>query len=97
MYTIDINAAEHIVLGERWALITDPYAAYRIKPSDGASIVGHGRQGDIIQVKGTAIAVDGLNAKRSLWYQFSTGWLPEKTIQVYSNKLKAEFAAEKIK
>ncbi|WP_428768361.1 hypothetical protein V1L52_07365 [Treponema sp. HNW] len=94
---IDISAAEAIVPGERWALIIEPYAAYRIKPSSFASVSAHGRQGDIEKVSGTFIDIDDVHAVQgSLWYRFSSGWLPEKTVRIYSNKLKAEFAAGKM-
>ena len=94
---IDISAAESLVPGERWALIVEPYAAYRIKPSFTAGISAHGRQGDIEKVSGTFIDADSASRERAmLWYCFSSGWLPEKTVRVYSNKLKAEFAAGKI-
>lgn len=94
---IDISAAESLVPGEQWALIIEPYAAYRIKPSFTAGISAHGRQGDIEKVSGTFIDVDSASRERAmLWYCFPSGWLPEKTVRVYSNKLKAEFAAGKI-
>lgn len=94
---IDISAAEAVVPGERWALIIEPYAAYRIKPSFSASVSAHGRQGDIEKVSGTFIDIDDVHAVQgSLWYCFSSGWLPEKAVRVYSNKLKAEFAAGKV-
>ena len=94
---IDISAAEAVVPGERWALIIEPYAAYRIKPSFSASVSAHGRQGDIEKVSGTFIDTDSVSDEHGiLWYCFSSGWLPEKTVRVYSNKLKAEFAAGKI-
>lgn len=94
---IDISAAESLVPGEQWALIIEPYAAYRIKPSFTAGISAHGRQGDIEKVSGTFIDADSAFRERAmLWYCFSSGWLPEKTVRVYSNKLKAEFAAGKM-
>ena len=94
---IDISAAESLVPGEQWALIIEPYAAYRIKPSFTAGISAHGRQGDIEKVDGTFIDTDSVSDEHGmLWYCFSSGWLPEKTVRVYSNKLKAEFAAGKI-
>ena len=94
---IDISAAEAIVPGERWALISEPYAAYRIKPDFTAAVSAHGRQGDIEKVDGTFIDTDSVSDEHGIvWYRFSSGWLPEKAVRVYSNKLKAEFAAGKI-
>lgn len=94
---IDISAAESLVPGEQWALIIEPYAAYRIKPGFSAAVSAHGRQGDIEKVSGTFIDTDSVSDEHGiLWYCFSSGWLPEKTVRVYSNKLKAEFAAGKI-
>jgi len=111
---IDLSAGETVVLGERWALIVEPYAAYRIRPSFSASVSAHGREGDIVKVSGTFIdtsipkppaasskpektntpSTHSNGTSSVLWYQFSSGWLPEKTVRIYSNKLKAEFAAE---
>ncbi|MFC2419869.1 MAG: hypothetical protein ACFNOL_02175 [Treponema maltophilum] len=96
-YTIDMRNTDRIVLGERWALITEAYASYRIKPSYNASVAAHGRQGDIIKVGGTYIDDSSGAQKRTVWYRFSAGWLPENAVNVYANKLQAEGAAGKIK
>ena len=81
-YTIDMRNTDRIVLGERWALITEAYASYRIKPSYNG---------------GTYIDDSSGAQKRTVWYRFQAGWLPENAVNVYANKLQAEGAAGKIK
>lgn len=91
---IDISEAENIGFAEHWALINEPYAAYRIKPSDTAGTASHSRQGDVVKLIGSYI--DVRDGQRSLWYQFEAGWLPESAVSLFSNKLQAEFAAKTV-
>lgn len=76
----------------QWALITVPYAAFREDTDWESNILGHCRKGDILQVKGTAV----YNGKEN-WYYFIGGWLPESSLNIYSNRLKAETAAGQLK
>ncbi|MGP1510052.1 hypothetical protein [Treponema lecithinolyticum] len=91
---IDISEVENIGFAEPWALINEPYAAYRIKPSDTADAASHGRQGDVVKLIGSYI--DIRDGQRRLWYQFTAGWLPETAVSLFSNKLQAEFAAKNV-
>lgn len=75
-----------------WAVIVDPYAAYKTDLDWNADIAGHCRKGDVLQVLGNA--TDSNNVK---WYRFLEGWLPENCLSVYSNRYKAQTAADSLK
>jgi hypothetical protein len=88
---VDLSAVENLALSVEWAVISDPYAAYRIKPQEETNITAHGRRGDVLPVVGKSLTKNGI------WYQFAEGWLPHSAVQIYSNKLKAESVANSIK
>ncbi len=75
-----------------WAVVTDPYAAFRNEHSWEAEVVGHCRRGDILQVKGLSV-----NSEKESWYVFSSGWLPASSVDIYSNRLRAQGAAALLK
>lgn len=76
----------------QWAVVVEPYAAFR-KTTDWASeINGHCRKGDILQIKGNAVFNNSEN-----WYYFDGGWLPVSVLDIYSNRYKAESAAGLLK
>lgn len=75
-----------------WAVVLDPYAAYRSETSWEAAVKGHCRKGDILQVLGTSSAENG-----ETWYRFDEGWLPDSAVSVYSNRYRAETASKLIK
>ena len=75
-----------------WALITDPYAAYKSDMNWNANIFGHCRKGEILQVLGKSIDSDN-----SVWYKFEEGWLPSSCLSIYSNRYKAQTALNNIK
>ncbi len=72
-----------------WALICEPYAAFRKTADWSAEVISHCRKGDIFMLKGTLISNDKEN-----WYYFDQGWLPESVLLVYSNYFKAKAAKE---
>lgn len=74
-----------------WAVVEDPYAAYRSECNWDSSVTGHCRKGDILQIKGKSI-----DAKKDNWYLFANGWLPENCLSIYSNRLKAKAVSEKL-
>ncbi|MBR5645969.1 MAG: hypothetical protein IKX23_04950 [Treponema sp.] len=75
-----------------WALITDPYAAYRKDYNWESENVGHCRRGEILRVVGKSIDQDNFE-----WYLFEEGWLPSSCLTVYSNRYKAVNAAKSFK
>lgn len=76
----------------QWALVVDPYSAFRAEASWTSDVTGHCRKGDIFQVLGASF-----DAEREEWLNFTFGWLPLSAVSVYSNRYKAESAAAILK
>lgn len=74
-----------------WAVVNDPYAAYRIKPTWESDVAGHCRKAEILQVKGKS-----LDENLQSWYLFDGGWLSSDCLSIYNNWYKASAAAAKI-
>lgn len=91
---VDLSSAPLLPVDSQWALVMDPYALYRSEPSASATTAGYGRRGDLREVMGKRIVSE--NKKQVIWYQFSSGWLPESSVQIYSNELKATSAAKNL-
>ena len=92
---IDLSTAPALPVNVQWAVIVDPYAIYRSEPSLSASSAGYGRRGDLQEITGKRIVTE--SKKQVIWYSFSSGWLPETSVQVHSNELKAQAAAQELK
>lgn len=75
-----------------WALVTDPYATYRKEIDWNAEITGHCRRGEILQVFAKSI-----DKEKNIWYKFENGWLPQNCLSIYTNRYKAQTAAENLK
>ncbi|MFI3258176.1 MAG: hypothetical protein R3Y36_07765 [Spirochaetales bacterium] len=88
---IDVSGTVGLATSSQWAVIIDPYVSYRTVPGDLAKASTYGRTGDVIEVIGSTIA--DYSGTKILWYQFENGWLPETILNVYTNKLQAEFMA----
>lgn len=69
----------------QWAVVSEPYAAFKESKDWSASVIGHCRKGDILQIKGKS-----LDSKNEVWYYFEQGWLPSSSVLVYNNRLKAQ-------
>ena len=91
---IEFNESHPLSLAPdvEWALITDPYAAYRSTIEWNAEVTNHCRRGDILQVYAKSI-----DNEKTVWYKFEEGWLPETCLAIYSNRYKAQTAAENLK
>lgn len=74
-----------------WAVVLDPYAAYRDTTSWDSRVVSYCRKGDILQVTGSA-TIKGSGT----WYKFNSGWLPESAVRLYDNRFRAETAAKQL-
>ncbi|MCF0125747.1 MAG: hypothetical protein HUJ68_08360 [Clostridia bacterium] len=72
-----------------WAVVTDPYAAYKKENSWSSGVAGHCRKGDILMVKGKSVSSD-----KEIWYYFENGWLADSCVSIYSNQLKAKAVSE---
>ncbi|MCR4734243.1 MAG: hypothetical protein K5829_04445 [Treponema sp.] len=92
--TIVLDNSEPLALapGVSWALVIIPYASYKADISWDSITNGHCRKGDILQVMASSIDAD-----QKKWYKFEAGWLSEDSIDIYTNKYKAENAASKLK
>ncbi len=75
-----------------WALITDPYVAYKKEIGWDSETTGHSRSGEILQVMGMAT-----DSEKEKWYLFEQGWLPASCLSIYSNRFKAQTAAGQLK
>lgn len=89
--SIDLDSAPVIQFDQEWAVIIEPYALFRQDADFSADTTAHGRRGDVICVTGKKILYSG--NKQSVWYNFEQGWLPDTSVQIYSNQLKAQNAA----
>lgn len=74
-----------------WALVTEPYVAFRKENGWQSEVEGHARKGDILMVSGKSFSGD------ESWFRFDQGWLPENSIMVYSNRYKAEKAKSELR
>jgi len=92
--TIDLSSAPLLPVDSQWGVIIDPYAIYRSEPSLSAAPAGYGRRGDLHEIKGRRILSE--EKTQVVWYQFSDGWLPQTSVRVYSNELRAQAAAKEI-
>ncbi|MBP3742828.1 MAG: hypothetical protein J6J00_07575 [Treponema sp.] len=74
-----------------WCVVTEPYVAYKKESNWTSSVTGHCRKGEILQVIGKRQDENG-----EKWYCTEKGWLSEISINVYSNRYKAQKVAEEI-
>ena len=74
-----------------WAVITEPYVAYKEEKSWEAKGAGHCRLGDILQVKGKSQDKD-----HNIWYLFEEGWISEDCVTVFNNRYKAKTLSESL-
>lgn len=75
-----------------WAVVNDPYVAYKEDVDWNSKITGHSRKGEILQVLGTSKDSDN-----QTWYKFDLGWLPSSCLTVYSNRYKAQSVSNSMK
>lgn len=76
----------------QWALVTDPYAAFRQDKDWNSEIKSYCKRGEILQVKSYSF-----DKKKNNWYEFEQGWLSESAISIYSNRMKAVTAKKQLK
>lgn len=75
----------------KWALVNDPYIAFKEDPDWNSETIGYCRKGEILQVERKTITSNGEE-----WYCFEQGWLPSGSISVFSNRYKALTAASSL-
>lgn len=76
----------------RWALVIEPYSAFKKDMNYNAENIAYCRKGDILRVLGHST-----DKNHNSWYKFEKGWLPETAIVIYSNRYKAENAGKQLK
>lgn len=84
---IELDNSEPLALAVdvEWAVISEPYVTFRhVQEWDGKES-GHGKKGDVLQVKGYSYS--SANEK---WVKFEKGYLPLKSVQIFTNKYQAD-------
>ncbi|MBO4546077.1 MAG: hypothetical protein J5700_00720 [Treponema sp.] len=74
-----------------WAVVVEPYAAFREEISWDAEATDYCKQGELFPILASALASEENGGET--WYRFDEGWLPASAITVYPNKLRALKAA----
>ncbi len=93
---ISFEQIPQITIGEKWAVISSPYIAYKEEPIATSKISAHGRRGDIHQILGKKIEVSEDLKQKTIWYKLPDGWIEEASIYICSNQFQAKTAAKKI-
>lgn len=75
-----------------WALVTDQYVTYRESYDWHSEATGHVRKGEILQVLSKSI-----DDNKFVWYKFEIGWLPSSSVSIFSNRMKAQTEANRLK
>ena len=74
-----------------WAVVVEPYAAFREEISWDAEAADYCKQGELFPILASALASEEDGGE--VWFRFEEGWLPASAITVYPNKLRALKAA----
>lgn len=74
----------------QWALIIDPYVACRSEAAYESAVNDYFRRGDIKIIKGIR-SVKGEDGYEN-WVSFEEGWVPQSSLKIYSNRLRAQSA-----
>lgn len=91
----DLAPVDNLAFSSEWAVISIPYAAFKKEPSSQAEVAAHARRSDLFEICGRRYVTE--NKETIQWYQFEDGWLPESSVNVYQNQLKAQTAAGSMK
>lgn len=97
--TFDKSEPLALVNGIDWAVINQPYVAFRKEAGFDKAINAEGRKAEIYMVTGKCSLeiTEGKMKKRTVWYKFEEGWLDESVVDIYNNKYKAETASKRMK
>lgn len=80
--------------GVEWLLVESPYASCHENAGYDEDVTNHLRRGEIRMVKGNqTVKTDGIIEK---WYLIDEGWMPDSSVHIYSNRLKAENAKKSL-
>lgn len=90
---IELDNSDPLALAPdvKWAVVVEPYAAFREEISWDAEAVDYCKQGELFPILASAMASEENGG--SVWYRFEEGWLPASALTVYPNKFRAAKAA----
>lgn len=90
---ISLDNSEPLALAVdvEWAVVTDSYVTFRSDKDWNSSDKGHAKKGAVLKVIGYSYSKE--NEK---WVKFEEGYLPIKSVIVYSNKYQAVSEARKL-
>ncbi len=87
--TIELPEEFTFTSDELWAVFTEPYSPFYAEPDSLSDIEAHARRGDVVPLTGRRISPG-----KELWYHFEKGWVPQNSVTLYTNRLKAQNAAK---
>lgn len=92
--SLSFETTSRISTENRIALVTDPYISFRDKSGADGITVAHGRRGEIYDISGVSlIEADG---ELITWYNLGPGWVVSTSVQIYSDRSKAESASKSL-
>lgn len=98
--TVHFDDSEPLALvnGIDWAVINQPYVAFRTEAGYDKPINAEGKKAEIHRVTGkcTVEIIEKKKKKYIVWYKFEEGWLDESVVDIYNNRYKAETASSKM-
>ncbi len=82
----------------QWAVIIEPYAAFRSDCGFENEVTDEGRLGEILEVVGKSSVKNSASSPTgyTVWYKTSKGWIDENLVYIYDNKLKAQSASDNL-
>lgn len=94
-FTIVPHDPMKLVPGVQWAVVIQPYVAFREDADVESKVMEHGRKGDFFCITGKKYVKDAKSVS-VVWYSFDQGWLKDDEIAVYDNEYKARTASKQI-
>ena len=93
MLNIQLDNSDPLALAVdiEWAVVSDPYITFREEKAWTSKELGHGKKGDVLMVKGYAFS-----SENEKWVRFEDGFLPLKSVKIFSNKFQAMAASKEI-
>jgi len=82
--TLDNSDSLSLAVDIEWAVINEPFVIFRESQEWDAKDVGHGKKGEILQITGYS-----WSSKNEKWVKFEKGFLPLKSVRVFSNRYQA--------
>lgn len=87
--TLDNSDPLALAVDVEWAVINEPYVTFRENQEWTAKDSGHGKRGEVLRVNGFSYSSEG-----EKWVKFDKGFLPYKSVLVFSNRFQAETSAK---